>query len=360
MVELHGLTKIFPVRKSWKQIITQPFSREMQTAVDGVSLSVDRGEFFGLLGPNGAGKTTLFKMLATLILPDAGQASVGGVDVASHPHHVRDILTPVVPDERSLYWRLSARENLRLFAVLQGFRGSAVRAQVDRCLEQVDLTDTGEKMAGQFSSGMKQRLLIARALLADPQVLLLDEPTRSLDPISARKFRAFLRTEIADRQGRTVLLATHNAEEALDLCDRLAVLNRGALLATGTVDELRALAGDDTYRAWVRPPEDWDPSRLDGQSGVHDLQLDEGTEVGWDLLTLRLPGGPDAAARLLSLLGNQGVQVSRFEPVQLSLAEMMERIMDLGLGGQPDPGEPHPARSRVARASSGTGGGGHE
>ncbi len=330
MVELRGLSKIFPVRRNWKQLLTAPFQRESQPAVSDVSLSIARGEFFGLLGPNGAGKTTLFKMLATLILPDEGTASVGGRDVVREAAAVREILTPVVPDERSLYWRLSARENLRLFATLQGHRGADVHRHVERSLEQVDLTDTAEKMVGQFSSGMKQRLLIARALLAEPEVLLLDEPTRSLDPLSARAFRAFLREEIADRQGRTVLLATHNAEEALDLCDRLAVLHHGELLAVGTVDELRAQAGDDGYRASIRPPAGWSEADLRGREGAHELTLSAPNNAGWLTLDVRIPGGPEQAARVLAMLGADGVQVARFEPVELTLAELLERIVAMG------------------------------
>ena len=333
MVEIHGLTKIFPVRKTWKQILTQPFDREMQTAVSDVSIRIPRGEFFGLLGPNGAGKTTLFKMLATLILPDGGSAHVRGIDVTREPRAVREILTPVVPDERSLYWRLGARENLRLFAALHGLRGAEVEAAVDRSLENVDLTDTADKMVGQFSSGMKQRLLIARALLAEPEVLLLDEPTRSLDPLSARAFRAFLREEIADRQGRTVLLATHNAEEALELCDRLGVLHHGELLATGSVDELRDLAGDDAYSASVRVPDGWSPERLEGSEGVHDVELGAPNDDGWCTLSLRIPGGAEQAALVNGALAADGVRVSRFEPMQLTLAELLERIVAMNGGG---------------------------
>ena len=152
------------------------------TALDDVSLEIPQGEFLGLLGPNGAGKTTLFKMLATLILPDHGSATVEGYDVVSDPVSVRSVLTPVIADERSLNWRLTARENLDLYAVLYEVPRSERKRRVETVLANVGLEHVGEKMAGAFSSGMRQRLLIARALLARPKVLLLDEPTRSLDP----------------------------------------------------------------------------------------------------------------------------------------------------------------------------------
>jgi ABC-2 type transport system ATP-binding protein len=327
VIEVDRLTKTFAVRRSWSEIIRHPFKREFQTAISGVSLSIREGEFFGLLGPNGAGKSTLFKMLATLILPDEGTAVVSGIDVTEDGAAVRQILTPVVPDERSLYWRLSARENLRLYAALHQTDAAKSEGDVSEMLEVVGLSDTAEKMVGQFSSGMKQRLLIARALLARPQVLLLDEPTRSLDPLSAKAFRTFLREEIADAQGVTILLATHNAEEALELCDRLAVLNHGRLLAVGTVDELRQEAGDDTYRSWLRAPEGWTSERLEGMSGAHS-PIDRGVnDEGWQVVDVRVPGGAEDAASLLFAMQQSGVSVSRFQRLEMTLADLLERIV---------------------------------
>ena len=321
MVSVQGLTKVFPVRRTMAEALRQPFHRDRVTVVSDVELRIAAGEFFGLLGPNGAGKSTLFKMLATLILPDAGTASVAGFSITEQPADVRRVLTPVIPDERSLYWRLSARENVRLFATLHGLRGPEAARRCTAVLESVGLADTGEKMVGQFSSGMKQRLLIARALLAEPRVLLLDEPTRSLDPLSARDFRRFLREELSERQGVTVLLATHNAEEALDLCDRLAVLDRGRLLATGTVAELRARAGDDRFELRVRGPVP------EGLAGAHDVERLGQDGEGWTRIRLRLRDGDDGAARLLADLVRSGVEVSRFEPMALTLADLLERIV---------------------------------
>ncbi len=327
MIQVEGLTKKFPVRRSWSDVIRRPFRREMQVAVSDVSLTVGEGEFFGLLGPNGAGKSTLFKMLATLILPDAGSARVGGLDVVTDGVAVRRLLTPVVPDERSLYWRLSARENLRLYAALHQTDPTRSSASVSEMLEVVGLAETAEKMVGQFSSGMKQRLLIARALLARPQVLLLDEPTRSLDPLSAKAFRTFLREEIAERQGCTILLATHNAEEALELCDRLAVLDRGRLLAVGTVDELRSEVGDDVYRAWVRAPEGWSVAQVSGMAGAHDPKDRGLNDEGWQVVDMRIPGGPEDAAVLLAALQQNDVRIARFQRLEMTLADLLERIV---------------------------------
>jgi ABC-2 type transport system ATP-binding protein len=326
-VAIEGLSKKFAVRRSWKDTIIHPFQSKYATVLSNVSLDVRRGEFFGLLGPNGAGKTTLFKILSGLILMDEGRATVCGFDVSSELVDVRRRLRPVVSDERSLNWRLSARENLRLYASLQDLRGQARDRRVGEVLEIVDLTDTGDKMVAKFSSGMRQRLMIARALLAEPDVLLLDEPTRSLDPVSARRFRTFLREELVDRQGCTVLLATHNAEEALELCDRVGVLNRGQLLRTGSPDRLMSELHDHQYRLLVYSG-DWAPFTAIAR-GELSLEVTQSSEEagGWLSVLVNLPGGTSQAADLLQRVVSAGVSVAGLEPVRLSLAGLIERIV---------------------------------
>lgn len=343
-VVLDGLTKSFPARRGWLETIRHPRSTQYQAVLRGVSCSVNEGEFFGLLGPNGAGKTTLFKILATLILPDAGTATISGLDVVQDSRAVRRVLSPVIADERSLYWRLTSRENLELYGALQGLTRGASRTRAGELLEVVGLDDTGDKMVGSFSSGMKQRLLIARALIAYPRVLLLDEPTRSLDPLSARRFRAFLREEITGRQGCTVLLATHNAEEALELCDRVAVLNRGRLLAAGTAQSLARELGDDRYRLWTNDPSHPGIAALSERGVVGEITARGSDESGWTVLEMDVPGGLERAAQVVAFLTEQGVSIARFEHVELTLADLIERVVEQRgamTGGDPVDGEPH-------------------
>lgn len=330
-----GVAKRFPVRRGWVESVRHPFRRAYSEALRGVSFEVGAGEFFGLLGPNGAGKTTLFKILSTLILPDAGTAVVAGHDIRRQPGAVRQSLTPVIADERSLYWRLSARENLRAFAALQGLQGRVAAERVAELLRVVELADTGEKMVGAFSSGMKQRLLIARALLSRPRVLLLDEPTRSLDPLSARGFRRFLREEIAGQQGCSVLLATHSAEEALGLCDRLAILNRGELLALGPAEELARRFGDERYRIWLREDERWTPALLENRPGLRllGIQSENGRGDGWARVEIEVQGGRDRTAAVLAELSAAGVAVAGLERLDLTLAELLERAVARPTGG---------------------------
>jgi ABC-2 type transport system ATP-binding protein len=343
LVSVRALTKRFRVRRSWRDVARHPFTHTLQTSVNRMTFDVHAGEFFGLLGPNGAGKTTLLKILATFILPDEGEVRIDGYDVRAQPDQVRARVAPVIANERSLYWRLTAKENLELFAHLWRVPAKDVAGRVAETLEVVGLTDTGRKMVGQFSSGMMQRLLIARALLPEPRVLLLDEPTRSLDPVSAREFRNFLRHELATRRNCAVVIATHNADEALDLCTRVGVLNAGRLLAVGSANELSQRVADDRYTVWTNKPQH---PALVGRPGTL-LPLDgQATPVsGWTPVTIRAVGGERASAEVLAELVNAGVPVARFERARISLAELIEEVIRTSPNGSP-PGTP--ARESVA------------
>lgn len=194
-------------------------------ALSDVTLQVDRGQVFGLLGPNGAGKTTLLKVLATLVLPSEGRAMVYGADVVKDGHKVRRAIGLMTGDERSFYWRLTGDENLEFFAGLRGLGPRAARRSIDAVLMLVGLSTVAREVVGRYSTGMRQRLAFARALLGDPPLLMLDEPTRSLDPEATDRIRALLRTLSQD--GRTILIATHVLAEAAAVCDRVAIVAGG-------------------------------------------------------------------------------------------------------------------------------------
>lgn len=329
-VRVRELTKRFPVRRGWGEMFRNPLGEHWVTSVDAVSFDVGRGEFFGLLGPNGAGKTTLLKMLATFITPDDGVAEVEGVDVVAEPERARALVVPVIASERSLYWRLTARENLELFARLWKVPPRETSTRVNEVLDVVDLTDTASKLVGQFSSGMMQRLLIARALLAEPRVLLLDEPTRSLDPVSARSFRRFLREELAERRQCAVVIATHSAEEAFDLCHRVAVLDRGRLLAVGVASELAQELAANRYVAWTMEPGHplFAPHVVPGEGGdLESAPVALRDLAGWQPVVLEVSGGPEAAARLLAQLVGAGVPVAALERVPVSLAALIDKVV---------------------------------
>jgi ABC-2 type transport system ATP-binding protein len=216
-------------------------------ALDGASLWIPQGGILGLLGPNGAGKTTLLKILAGLILPDTGWAKVYGVDIVKHPNEVRNILTYVSGEERSHYWRLTGRENLNFFAVLNGVPRRRVYRRVQEVLSIVGLHEAADERVGRYSSGMKQRLGIARALLSDVQIMLLDEPTRSLDPVAARRMWTLIKENLVGEHGKTIVLATNNMEEATTLCDQVAVLYQGKVKACDSVATVAAKLIEDDH-----------------------------------------------------------------------------------------------------------------
>src|SRR5437764_2667129 len=206
-------------------------------AVRGISFAVEPGELFGLLGPNGAGKTTTIKMLITLLIPTSGSARVLGLDVVRDAHEVRRRIGYVFGGERGVYERLSGYDNLRYFAELYGVPARDQKRRIEELLDLVGLKDREHERAEGYSRGMKQRLHVARGLLHDPEVLFLDEPTIGLDPVGAREMRSTIASLTA--VGKTVLLTTHYMFEADALCDRIAVISKGDIVAEGTPLELK-------------------------------------------------------------------------------------------------------------------------
>jgi len=199
------------------------------TALGGVDLDVPPGEVVALLGPNGSGKSTLIRILGTTVLPDEGTVTVDGIDVAEDPRGVCRRIGLMIGDERSFYWRLSGRQNLIFFAALHGLEGDDADRQAENLLAQVGLGDAADRGVLGYSSGMRARLALARALLASPPLLLLDEPTHSLDPLAASGFRD-LAVELANEGGAGILFATHDLHEAAAVATRVVVLSEGHLV----------------------------------------------------------------------------------------------------------------------------------
>jgi ABC-2 type transport system ATP-binding protein len=219
-VEVRQLRRVFKGRRKAPEVV----------ALDAVDLAIPDGEVHGLLGPNGAGKTTLCKILSTVLLPTSGQAYVAGRDVVRETAAVRRTIGIVFGGERGLYTRLTARQNLEFWAAMYGLSGRSLRQRVDTMLGHIGLTERADDRVEGFSRGMKQRLHLARGLIGDPRVVLLDEPTTGMDPVAAREFRALV-GQLRD-DGRTVLLTTHDMAEAEAVCDRVTLIDNGRLLAT--------------------------------------------------------------------------------------------------------------------------------
>ncbi|WP_125775325.1 ABC transporter ATP-binding protein [Antribacter gilvus] len=227
-LHLESLTRVFT-----------PRGKAPVTALDGVDLRLPAGGVHGLLGPNGAGKTTLCKIACTVLLPTSGRASVLGFDVVRDAAEVRREIGIVFGGERGLYGRLSARENLEFWCAMHGLGRRETRTRVSALLDRLGLADRADSLVETFSRGMKQRVHLARGLVADPPLLLLDEPTVGMDPVSAHDFRALvgeLRTE-----GRTVVLTTHDMAEAESVCDTVTFVDHGRVVGTGTPGDVRGL-----------------------------------------------------------------------------------------------------------------------
>lgn len=197
----------------------------------GIDLHVRRGEVLGILGANGAGKTTLLHAISGLIQPDRGTVTLDGVPLDTRTAKLR--VGVCSNSERSFYFRLTMRENLSFFGRLCGLRGKALHARVNELLHTLSLEEFASRRYAECSTGTRQRLALARALLHDPPVLLLDEPTRALDPLRAHEFRALVRERLADREGKMIVLATNILEEAWSVCDRVALLAKGRIVASG-------------------------------------------------------------------------------------------------------------------------------
>lgn len=238
-------------------------------AVRDVSFDVERGELFGLFGSNGAGKSTLVRMLATLLTPTGGRAAVNGFDIVHDELQVRGVIGLVASDERSFYGRLTGRQNLAFYAALQNVPRSKIDLAIDRVLDLFDLAAKADVPFQSLSTGQKQRLNMARALVHDPPIVFLDEPTKSMDVQTADFVKALIKEELVGRQHKTIVFISHELYEMDNFCDRVAILAEGQLKAIGTPAELRAqLPRRAIYRIEVQGNADQIAQRWRALSGV--------------------------------------------------------------------------------------------
>lgn len=243
IIDIEQLTKVYPPQRS---LVGRRESGKL--AVDQVTLQVREGEIFGLIGPNGAGKTTLIRMLSTMVLPTSGRAYVGGFDVTRDERAIRNLVGVVSSNERSFYWRLTGRENLRFFSTLYQVPEQQAGPWRDELLSILGLSDVADRRFDYYSTGQKQRMAIARGLLTRPRVLLMDEPTKGVDPLGASEIVQLIQGRILELWRPTILVTSHNLSEIEQLCHRVALMHCGRLVALGTIDELRAsMRQSDTF-----------------------------------------------------------------------------------------------------------------
>src|SRR6266704_3163293 len=239
-VSIDHLSKTYPVPfLRLKKFFRRKFKPPAEALRD-VSFEIRAGEIFGLIGPNGAGKTTLTKIIATLIQPTSGEVTVRGNDTVRHDVQVRRNIGLASAEERSFYWRLTAEQNLLFFARLYGLSGTEAKRRIKTLFDMFELGELARRRFAELSTGNKQRLAVARAMLAKPPVLLLDEPTRSLDPIAAARMRATIKSLAQDDAQRvTVFFTSHNLAEVEELWDRVAIISTGAIRAIDTPRNLQ-------------------------------------------------------------------------------------------------------------------------
>ncbi len=315
-------------RTLWQRLQGEPDQRERFLAVDAVDLRVENGEIFGVLGPNGAGKTTTMRMLSTLLEPTSGSARVLGIDVAREPRKVRRLLGAVLGGERSLYWKLTARENLQYFAALYHVAPCETARRIQNVLDIVELGDRADDYVEKFSTGMRQRLVLARGLLPNPPLLLLDEPTVGLDPQAARHLRGTVRNLRA--QGRTILLTTHYMEEADQLCDRIAIMDDGQIVALGSPTELkRRIRAEQVVRFELA---------LSGSEDEVLAQLGRGATIarreqvnGTLTVTVHCESARSLLPRAFDIARNLGATLQHLEVVPVTLEDVFLELTGRGL-----------------------------
>jgi ABC-2 type transport system ATP-binding protein len=298
-------------------------------AVDGVDLEVGQGEIFGVLGPNGAGKTTALRMLATLLPIDAGRARVFGVDVAREPHRIRQLIG-MTGQFASVDEDLTATENLWMFGRLQGLRSADARAAARRLLGQFDLQEAADKPISQFSGGMRRRLDLAASLITRPPLIFLDEPTTGLDPRTRGQMWETIRGLVTE--GCTVLLTTQYLDEADQLADRIAVIDRGRKVAEGTPDELKASVGNSTLQVRLAPGADQDTAMqiVRRVAGAEPVLTPESGRMNVPLDTA------DVAADVLIGFRQAGVAIASVSVSQPTLDEVFFAITGHGADSEDD------------------------
>lgn len=336
-IEAYQLVKKFPARagtgdKPAEAAPSQPKKRSLWpfgkkepkalfTAVNGVDLQIERGEIFGLLGPNGAGKSTTIRMLCTLLEPTSGTARVNGFDVVKQANEVRRSLGTLLAGERSIYWKLTGRENLEYFAALYHIPQATAKKRIDELIERMELKDRANELVEKYSTGMRQRVAIAKALLARPPILLLDEPTLGLDPQAARNLRELIAQ--LKQEGHTILLTTHYMEEADQLSDRIGIIDTGKVIALDTPEGLkRRVDQKEVIRLEVTGWQEYIGEKLRALAEVSSLVARKQAEA--DLWEVNLQSNNSRAVlpKLVESIGQNGTRLVNMNIVKPSLEDV--------------------------------------
>ena len=336
-IEARQLVKMFPARsgtgdkKANGESATAsrrrrwPFARKeakaMFTAVNGVDLQIERGEIFGLLGPNGAGKSTTIRMLCTLLEPTSGTAHVNGFDIVRQANGVRRSLGTLLAGERSIYWKLTGRENLEYFAALYHIPQAVAKQRVGELIERMELKDRANELVEKYSTGMRQRIAIAKALLARPPILLLDEPTLGLDPQAARNLRELIAQ--LKQEGHTILLTTHYMEEADQLSDRIGIIDTGKVVALDTPEGLkRRIDQREIIRLELTGWHDEIADKLKSIAGIENITTHQQGEADLWEVNMQAQNSRAALPRIVEHISGNGTRLVNMNIVKPSLEDV--------------------------------------
>jgi ABC-2 type transport system ATP-binding protein len=327
-----------PRKRRWwcQKAKDEPTESSAFVALDRVSLEVHPGELFGLLGPNGAGKTTLIKILTTLLAPTTGSAQVDGLDVVTEADSLRPRINMVSGGESSGYGILNVRENLWLFARIYGVPTAIAQERIDRMLAVVGLADKATSRISHLSTGQRQKMNFCRGFITDPKILFLDEPTLGLDVTSARAIRVFVKEWMKERPERTLLLTTHYMAEADELCDRLAIIDNGTVLACDTPANLKRRVQKYPLYELILAPGATEWSAIGALPGVHQA-TSASTPTTVELKVL-LHDEPAIGAVVQSLV-SAGAQILTMRKVEPTLEDVFIELVGHGLSDAAQPTE---------------------
>ena len=331
-VETRDLTRVFSGKRHWLRRRNREDEEEEPegpvTALDGVTMQIEEGELFGLLGPNGAGKTTLIKILCTLLLPTSGQAFVAGHDVTKDVFPIRQRISMVSGGETTGYGLLTTRENIWMFSQFYGIPSKVANDRIDELMDIFGLRDRRDSKVRTLSTGQRQKMNMIRGFVTDPDILFLDEPTVGLDVNAARTIRDYVVKWLQEETGKTVLLTTHYMAEADEMCDRIAIIDNGRILACDTPENLKKMVRlDTTFRLEVDLLRD--PSRFGQIAGVKNFSVKDDASTNTTFLTFILDGEAPVADILSTVMG-QGCRVRSLKKSEPSLEDVFVSMVGKG------------------------------
>ncbi len=316
-IELCDIYKTFKLR-SWRTFLLQKPARRVEV-LRGASFTVNHGEIVSLLGLNGAGKTTFIKILASLIIPDRGKARINGFDTSLEDQKTRPLIGLVNTNPRSFYWRLTGRQNLTFFASLYNLSSDERTRRVNHLLDWLGLGDKADIAFMKYSSGQQQLLGICRAMLGDPEIMLMDEPTNSLDPLASARLRNFVKHELASRRNKAILWCTHLLQEAEQVSDRIAILHKGKIITQDTLQTIKKrIEKEKHYLIKIKSTNDTLPDRLQ--------PIVISSRKTGNALEVEIKSEEADIPLILNQLVQAGIQVFMVKPVETALEQVFEKL----------------------------------